>query len=96
MTTTKLARPDLAAGALCSLCVIGIVLLAALHLPIPDVLTFLAMGALGIGGGTALTAGAVVTQPPAPEPAPAALAAAPAPLTEEPPTGVLRISTHAP
>jgi hypothetical protein len=97
----KVTRPDLAAGVLCALCVAGIVLLAALHLPIPEVLPFLAVGALGVGGGASLPGGG--TPAPAPlELAPAAAAPAPltaapltaAPLIAEPPTGVFRMATH--
>jgi hypothetical protein len=89
----KVTRPDLAAGVLCALCVAGIVLLAALHLPIPEVLPFLAVGALGVGGGASLPGGGT----PAPAPRELAPAAAPltaAPLIAEPPTGVFRMATH--
>jgi Na+/H+-dicarboxylate symporter len=87
----KVTRPDLAAGVLCALCVVGIVLLAALHLPIPEVLPFLAVGALGVGGGASFPGGGTPAPAPALEPAPAP---APVPLTAEPPTGVFRMATH--
>lgn len=57
---TKLTRPDVASMILAALCVVGIVALAYVHTPVPDVLTFVAMGALGIGGGTALNGSASV------------------------------------
>ena len=50
----RVTRPDTTSMILTAVCVVGIVLLAILNVPIPDVLTFVAMGALGIGGGTAL------------------------------------------
>jgi hypothetical protein len=50
----KLPRPDVASLVIVALCVVGIVVLALFHVSIPDVLTYVAVGALGIGGGTAL------------------------------------------
>lgn len=49
----KLARPDLTSMILAAVCVVAITGLALYHRTIPDVLTFVAMGALGIGGGIA-------------------------------------------
>jgi hypothetical protein len=99
----KLSRPDLAAYGLVALCVLAIATLAVLGQPTPDVLQYLAVTALGIGGGVALQG--------APTPAAVNLPAeaaraqlsdgkisgpAPAPLTSEPATGVFRAVTHAP
>jgi hypothetical protein len=50
----KIPRPDLAALALCALALVGIILLAALRIPVPEVLTFVALGALTGGAGIAL------------------------------------------
>jgi len=50
----RIARPDTSSMILAGACAVGIVVLALFHVTIPDVLTFLAMGALGISGGTAL------------------------------------------
>jgi hypothetical protein len=97
----KVTRPDLAAGALSAVCVVGIVVLAVLHQPIPEVLTYLAVGALGVGGGAALPgAGTVPAAEPA-APASRALPAVPAPapfadLSTEPATGVFRVARHTP
>lgn len=52
----KITRPDLTSMILTAVCVVGIVALALFRIPIPDVLTYVAIGALGIGGGTALNA----------------------------------------
>jgi len=57
----KITRPDTTSMILTAACVIGIVVLALFHVAIPDVLTFVAMGALGIGGGTALNTGSTAT-----------------------------------
>ena len=55
-------RPDVASLVIVAVCVIGIVVLALYGIAIPDVLTYVAVGALGIGGGTALnTAGTDAT-----------------------------------
>lgn len=94
----KVSRPDLAAGALCALCVVGIVLLAALHIGIPDVLTFVAIGALGVGGGTALNGGVQLlggspSGAPASSPPPEAV---PGAAADPAATGVMRVATHAP
>lgn len=56
----KIPRPDLAALVLVGLCIAAITFLAATHVAIPDVLTYVAVGALGVGGGTALNAGSTV------------------------------------
>jgi hypothetical protein len=40
--------------AIVALCVVGIVTLALFHVAIPDVLTYVTVGALGAGAGTAL------------------------------------------
>ena len=99
-------RPDLAALAVVALALVGIVVLAALNVPVPPVLELTATTALGIGGGVALQA-ATTAQAPAQEdlPSGAARAAGPAanlpapapqPLTSDPATGVMRVVTHAP
>lgn len=55
-------RPDVASLVIVAVCVVGIVVLALFHVAVPDVLTYVAVGALGIGGGTALnTAGTDAT-----------------------------------
>jgi hypothetical protein len=102
--TVKIPRPDLAMVALCALSLAGIVACTLLGVTPPPVLEFVAMTALGAGGGIA-----VQQQPKAAAqedlPSRAARAAAPAanlpapapqPLTAEPPTGVFRAATHAP
>jgi len=53
-------RPDLVSMVLTGLAVVAIVVLALFHEPIPDVLTYVAIGALGIGGGTALNTNGTV------------------------------------
>lgn len=50
----KTTRPDLPAYALCGLAVLGIVILALFHVPIPDVLPLLASGSLVGGAGISL------------------------------------------
>lgn len=50
----KITRPDLTSLILCALCVVGIVVLALFRIAVPDAITYIAVGALGIGGGTAL------------------------------------------
>lgn len=94
----KLARPDLAAYALAALCVVGIIVCAALKVPAPDFLTFAGTTALGIGGGVSLQGATTAATEPAPAAAsvPAPRPAAPQPLTSEPATGVFRAATHAP
>jgi hypothetical protein len=87
-------RPDLAALALVALGLIAITVLTLARVGIPDVLTYVIVGALGVGGGVALPGGSSST--PEPAPAPAATPAAPEPLTSEPATGVMRLATHAP
>jgi hypothetical protein len=99
----KPPRPDLAAYALVALCLVALVVLTLFGKTVPDVVTYLAVSALGVGGGVSLQA------PPAPQnlrpaasssPPPAAnLPAqrpAPLPLAAEPPTGVFRMAEHAP
>ena len=86
----KLSRPDLAAYGLVALCLLVIAVLTVLGNPVPDVVTYLAVTALGVGGGVAVQ-GPTASSAPAAAPAPA-----PEPLTTEPPTGVFRMATHAP
>lgn len=101
----SIPRPDLASLALCAVAVVGIVVLVALRQPVPDVLTYVVAGALGVGGGTALNTGrpAVPADPspasfpaPAPAPAPQLRRPMPTPLAADPPTGVFRMATHSP
>lgn len=47
-------RPDLAAYALAALCVIGIIVLAALRVAVPEILPYLAVFALGGGAGLSI------------------------------------------
>jgi hypothetical protein len=54
MAPLKLPRPDLAALGLCALLAVGIIVLAVLRQPIPDVLTYLATAALSAGAGLSL------------------------------------------
>lgn len=49
----KITRPDLAALAVCALTVIGIVVLTALHNPVPDVVPTIALISLSAGVGIA-------------------------------------------
>jgi hypothetical protein len=56
----KMTRPDLVSMVLTGLAVVAITGLALRHLPVPDVLTYVAIGALGIGGGTALNSSGTV------------------------------------
>jgi hypothetical protein len=67
-------RPDLAALAFCGLVVIGVVVLSALRVPVPDFLSAIGMFVAGVGGGAALnTAAPQILRPPAAlEDAPAA------------------------
>lgn len=80
-------RSDVLAGLLAVAAVVGIIVLAVLGQPCPDVLTYVAVGALGVQGG-AMVPGAgsakptAVTAPPAPLPLPV-------PLAADPPTGVI-------
>lgn len=100
----KLSRPDLAAYALVALCLLVLTVLTVLGKPVPDVVTYLAVTALGVGGGVALQGPAPQIFPPAasssstpaaeslPVPRPA-----PVPLTSDPTTGIIpRIASHAP
>lgn len=57
----KLPRPDLTTLVLAGLCIIAITVLALFHVPIPDVLTFLAMGSLAGGVGIAAPASSTDT-----------------------------------
>jgi uncharacterized membrane protein AbrB (regulator of aidB expression) len=56
----KMTRPDLVSMVLTGLAVVAITGLALYHRTIPDVLTYVAIGALGIGGGTALNSSGTV------------------------------------
>lgn len=56
----KLTRPDLVSMVLTGLAVVAITGLALRHIAVPDVLTYVAIGALGIGGGTALNSSGTV------------------------------------
>ena len=108
--TVKIPRPDLAMVALCALALAGIVACTLLAVTPPPVLEFVAMTALGAGGGIAVQQqkAAAPADPAAQEdlPSPAARTAAPAgnppvsstpqPLTSEPATGVFRTVGHAP
>lgn len=53
----RITRPDLAALGLCAILVVAITVLAALHVPVPDVLPYLATGALSAGAGLGLNVG---------------------------------------
>lgn len=50
----NIPRPDTASMILAAVTVVGIVVLALFHIAAPDVLSYVAVGALGISGGTAL------------------------------------------
>lgn len=79
---SKLPRPDLATLVVCAIALVGIILLAALRIPVPSVLEFVALGALTGGAGIALnTPNGKETLPrgSTSSPAPAARAASPAP-----------------
>ena len=89
----KIARPDLAALGLCALIVVGIVVLSAFGVPVPDVLPYLATAALSAGAGLSLN-GPIGTETvrtssstqSAPAPAPrASLPPRPAPVIPEQP-----------
>lgn len=92
-------RPDLAAALLCALAVVGIIALAMLRQPIPDVLTYVAVGALGGAAGMSFPGSSPASSssekkagPPLPSPV-----AAPVGATTDPAaTGVFRMATHAP
>lgn len=94
----KLARPDLAAYGIVALCLVLIAALSALGHPVSDVFQYVAVTALGIGGGVALQA----PQPakaadPAADPAPAAAVPAPRAVVADPTTGIIpRVASHAP
>lgn len=104
----KLTRPDLAAYGLVALCVLAIAALAVLGKPAPDVLQYLAVTALGIGGGVALQTPTAQTAQLVPLEVPSRAAApvnnllnaprsTPAGYTDDPAaTGVFRAATHAP
>lgn len=59
---------DVLAFILAALCVVGIIVLAVLGQPIPDVLTTVALFSAGIGGGASLPrlSAGTTTPPPAP------------------------------
>lgn len=63
-------RTDLTAFSLTGLCVVAMVVLAALHQPIPELLATITLVSLGVGGGAALprTAGTSSTPAAAAEP----------------------------
>jgi hypothetical protein len=84
----KLSRPELPALVIAGVAVLGIVLLAVLRQPIPDVLTLIASTALGAGAGQALPGLRDTAPAAAPVAVPAPVPAAPAPLYAEPSTGV--------
>lgn len=79
----KIPRPDLATLAVCAIALVGIILLAALRIPVPPVLEYVALGALTGGAGIALnTPNGKETLPrSATTPTPAPRPAAPAPRT---------------
>jgi hypothetical protein len=90
-------RPDLAALAFCALVVTGVVVLAALHVDVPDFLPAVGMFVAGVGGGAALNASPAAAATARPAPLLDVPAPRPAPLTTEPATGVFaRIATHEP
>lgn len=89
-------RPDLAAALLCALAVVGIIALAMLRQPIPDVLTYVAVGALGGAAGMSFPGPAASSEKKAGAPAPAPVSAPVGAATDPAATGVLRMATHAP
>ncbi len=90
-------RPELPALVIAGLAVVGIVVLALLRQPIPDVLTLIASTALGAGAGVALPGGPLARetlQLPARElAAPPALPPVPPPAVSSD-TGVFRVARH--
>jgi hypothetical protein len=104
----KLSRPDLSAYAVVALCVVAITVLIGLGKTPPDFLQYIALTALGVGGGVALQGAGGTTTPatepvtpaPLPVPAPQTLAASYPPVlgtTSDPAaTGVMRLATHSP
>lgn len=48
-------RPELAAYVITALCIIAIVVLTLQNKVVPDVLNFVAAGAIGIGGGVTMS-----------------------------------------
>lgn len=99
----KLSRPDLAAYSLVALCLLVLTVLTVLGKPVPDVVTYLAVTALGVGGGVSLQGPAPQMFPPAaPSSTPVAESLpvprpAPVPLTSDPTTGIIpRVASHDP
>lgn len=103
----KIPRPDLSAYAVVALCVVAITVLIGLGKTPPDFLQYIALTALGVGGGVALqgtgststTSTEPATLAATPAPAPAAPAAYPPVVgtTSDPAaTGVMRLATHSP
>lgn len=90
-------RPDVAALIFCGVVVVGVVVLAALRVDVPDFLPTIGLVVAGAAGGVALN-----TYPlpkPEPEPAPAPIPEAPAPAAlVRPRTGEEPVpyATHAP
>lgn len=71
-------RPDVAALVFCGLVVVGVVVLAALRVDVPDFLPTIGLVVAGAAGGVALNA---YPLPKEPEPAPAPIPDAPAPTS---------------
>jgi hypothetical protein len=95
----KLARPDLAAYVVVALVVLAVTVLSALHASIPEVLPYIAVGALGVGGGVSMQGASSTSTSSTSTSAPAApqQTMAPQALTADPATGVFpRIASHAP
>lgn len=66
LTRTLSALPaDVAGAALTALCVVGVVVLSALAVPVPDVLVTIALVSVGVSGGAALPRTAARPTPPA-------------------------------
>lgn len=85
----RIPRPDLATLAVGAIALVGIILLAALRIPAPDVLAYVALGALTGGAGIALnTPNGKETLPrAAAAPAPARSSAVPAQRPAPAPNG---------
>lgn len=93
----KTARTDLAALIIVAIAIAAITLLTLQHQPVPEIMSTVALVALGIGGGIAVpnraSADPVAAVAAAVESAPLVPAPAPAPAVERLPAPV---ATHAP
>lgn len=92
----KITRPDLAALAICALALVGIIVLAALHVPAPEILTTAALISLSAGVGIATQTVTTATAPEAVSVPVAAPAPAPVVIPAQQSVADAPVATHAP